>query len=43
MRTTPRGSYVPTWSSVGGTVWQLLGGVASLEEVCNWEASFEVF
>jgi hypothetical protein len=27
---------------VNGTVWEGLGGVALLEEVCHWEVSFEV-
>lgn len=29
------GSHLTIWSSVGGTIWEGLGGVASLEEVCH--------
>jgi hypothetical protein len=29
-------------SSVGGTVWEGLGGVTSLEKMCHWGAGFEV-
>lgn len=30
------GSCLTTWSSVGGTIWKGLEGMASLEEVCYW-------
>jgi hypothetical protein len=31
-----RRKYLHVWSSVGGTVWEGLGGVALLEEVRHW-------
>ena len=34
--------YLNVWSSVGGTVWKELGGVALLEKVGHWEVDFEV-
>jgi hypothetical protein len=34
--------YLNVWSSVGETVWEALGGVALLEEVCHWGVGFEV-
>jgi hypothetical protein len=34
---TPRLIYLNTWSSVGGTLWEGLEGVALLEEVCHWK------
>ena len=30
------GSCLNTWSPVGGTVWERLGGVTLLKEVCHW-------
>jgi hypothetical protein len=29
-------SYLNSWSSVGWTIWEGLGGMALLEEVCHW-------
>lgn len=28
--------YLNAWFLVGGTVWEVLGGVALLKEVCHW-------
>lgn len=28
--------YLNAWSPVGGSIWERLGGVASLEEVCYY-------
>ena len=28
--------YLNTWSPVGGNIWEGLGGVVLLEEVCHW-------
>jgi hypothetical protein len=34
--------YLSAWSSVGGTLWEGLVGVALLEEVCHWGQASEV-
>jgi hypothetical protein len=39
MRMAPRGSY---WSPVGGTIWEELGDVALLEEMCHWGQALRV-
>jgi hypothetical protein len=35
-------TYLNAWCSVGGSVWEGLGGMTLLEEVCHWGVSFEV-
>lgn len=38
----PRGSCLHTWLLAGGTIWEGVGGVVLLEEMCYWGVSFEV-
>ena len=33
--------YLNAWLRVGRTVWEGIGGVALLEEVCHWRAGFD--
>ena len=38
----PYSYIVNTWPPVGGTIWEWVGGVALLEEVCPWEVGFDL-